>query len=82
MVENFKGKMNLVKESKSLNKDDFSRIARIESMLVVCFDHLEMHKTKVMEVSMDKEVWKECILHIGLPHYQIVHNFSVAHMEW
>lgn len=82
MVENFKGKMNLVKESKSLTKDEFFRVAIIESMLVVYFDHLETRKTKVMQVSMDKEVWKQCILHIGLPHYQVVHNFLVAHMEW
>lgn len=69
MVKTFKERVKLFKETKSLNTDDFSKVARIESMLAVCFDHLEAHKIKVMQINMDKEVWKQRILHIGLLYY-------------
>lgn len=58
MVKNFKERVQHVKETKSLATNDFCKVARIESMLAVCFDHLEAHKIKVMQVNMDKEVWK------------------------
>lgn len=51
-------------------------------MLTICFDHLEAHKMKVLQVSKDKEVWKQHIMHIGLPHYQVVLKFSMTHLEW
>lgn len=44
----FKERMQLIKETKSLTIDDFSKVARIESMLTICFDHLEAHKMKVL----------------------------------
>lgn len=48
MVKIFKERVHIVKEMKSLTIDNFSKVARIESMLAICFDHLEVHKTKVM----------------------------------
>lgn len=44
--------------TKSLTTDVFSKVARIESMLIVYSDHLDVHKEKVAQVNMDKEVWK------------------------
>lgn len=82
MVKNFKERVQLVKETRSLTMDDFSKVARIESMLAVFFDHLEAHKIKVMQVNMDKEVCKQHILYIGLPHYQVILNFSTTHLDW
>lgn len=82
MVKTFKERVQLVKETKSLTTDDFSKVARIESMLAVCFDHLEAHKIKFMRVNINKEFWKQRILHSGLPHYQVILNFSMTHLEW
>lgn len=59
MVKNFKQRVKLIKEMKSLTTKDFSKVARIESMLAFHFDHLEAHKMKVMHVKMDREVWKK-----------------------
>lgn len=69
MIQAFKDRIQQVREAKSLTIEDFSKVPRIESMLVVCFDHLEMHESKVLQVGKKKEVWKKRILHIGLPHY-------------
>lgn len=81
IIQVFKDRVQQIQEEKSLTIEYFSKIARIESMLVFCFDHLEMHKGKVVHVSKKKEVWKQQILHIGLPHYQLILNFSSAHLE-
>lgn len=51
-------------------------------MVIVCSDHLEVHKEKVMQVIMDKEVWKQRIMHIGLPYFQVILNFLATHLEW
>lgn len=51
-------------------------------MLIVCSDHLEVHKAKVTQVNMDKELWKKRIIHIGLPYFQVIMNFLAAHLEW
>lgn len=39
MTKAFKERMQLIKETKSLTIDDLSKVARIESMLTVVFDH-------------------------------------------
>lgn len=69
MAKIFKERVRLVKEMKSPTTNEFSKVWRIELMLIVCFDHLEAHKAKVMQVNMDKEVWKQHILYIGLPYF-------------
>lgn len=56
MFKTFKERVQLVKEMKSLTTDNFSKVARIESMLAICVDPLKVHKMKVMQVNMDKEV--------------------------
>lgn len=82
MTKVFQERIQLTQKMKSLTTDDFSKVARIESMLIVCSDHLEVHKVKVTQVNMDKEVWKHRILHIGLPYFHVILNFSIAHLEW
>ena len=82
MVNLFKEEIYMIKESKSVTISDFTKVAHIESMLGVCTNHLEEHKEKVKQVSLGKEVWRQHILHIGLPHYQVIHDFSNAYMEW
>lgn len=47
MVKIFQERIQFIRETKSLTTNDFSKVARIESMLTVCFDHLEVHKEKV-----------------------------------
>lgn len=56
MAKIFQERIQFIKETKSLTTDGFSKVARIESMLTVCFDYLEAHKEKVSQVNMDKEV--------------------------
>lgn len=82
MAKIFQERIQFIREIKSLTTDDFSKVVRIESMLMVCSDHLEEHKAKVSQVNMDKEVWKQCILYIGLPYFQVILNFSATQLEW
>lgn len=58
MTKVFQERIQFIQTTKSLTTDDFSKATRIESMLIICSDHLEVHKAKVTQVNMDKEVWK------------------------
>lgn len=81
MIKVFQDRVHSIQTTKSLTIDDFSKVARIESMLIVCSDHLEVHKARATQVNMDKEVWKQRIIHIGRPYFQVILNFSTAHLE-
>lgn len=82
MIKVFQDRVHSIQITKSLTTDDFLKATRIESMLIVYSDHLEVHKARVMQVNMDTEVWKQRIIHIGLPYLQVILNFSIAHLEW
>lgn len=82
MTKVFQERIQFIQMTKSLTTGDFSKVARIEMMLIVCSDHLEVHKEKVAQVNMDKEVWKKRIQHISLPYFQVILNFSATHLEW
>lgn len=47
MTKVFQERVHSIQTTKSLTTDDFSKVARIESMLIVCTNHLEVHKAKV-----------------------------------
>lgn len=82
MAKIYQERVKFIQMTISLTTDDFSKVARIESMLTVYSDHLEEHKARVSQVNMDKEVWKKRIQHIGLHYFQVILNFSVTHLEW
>lgn len=47
MVKIFQERIQFIRETKSLTKDDFSKVNRIESMLTVCSGHLEVQKERL-----------------------------------
>jgi hypothetical protein len=49
-------------------------VSKVDSMLVICWDHLELHEKNVMEMWKGKEIWKQCIKHIGVPNQQVLVN--------
>lgn len=51
------------------------KIAKVESMLIVCLDHLDSHKDKVQLVKRKKELWKQRVIHISLPHVAVIQEF-------
>lgn len=59
IIQSCKEKIDYVKEVKTLTTKDFSRVAKIESLLTLCIDQLENHVKKVVHVKRDKEVWKK-----------------------
>lgn len=80
--KSFQSKINYVKEAKGLNLDDLSVIAKIESLLFLCIRHLDSHSDKVAQVHWEKEVWKQRMAHVGLPHNTIIQHFATAHADW
>lgn len=82
MIKVFQDRVHSIQTTKSLTTDDFSKVAVIESMLIVCSYDLKIHKAKVMQVNMDKEVWRQRIIHIVLPYFQVILNFLTADIEW
>lgn len=46
MIKVFQDRVHSIQTTKSFTTDEFLKVARIESMLIVCLDHLEVHKAK------------------------------------
>lgn len=47
ITKSFETKINYVKEAKDLVLDNFSTIVKIESLLLLCIEHLDSHSDKV-----------------------------------
>lgn len=82
ITESFERKINYMKEAKALVSNDLSTTAKIESLLFLCIEHLGNHANRVEQVRKEKEVWKQRIVRIGLPHSALIQNFSAAHVDW
>ena len=63
-------------------KQDFSNVAHIEAMLIINLKHLEMHEEKAAELKRMKEIWKQRLVYIGLPHQSIIFAFSTTYEMW
>lgn len=69
-------------EKKTLAKKDFSNVAHTEALLIINLKHLEMHEEKVVELKKVKEIWKQRLTYIGLPHQSVISTFSTAYESW
>lgn len=61
-----------MKEAKGLVSDDLTIITKIESLLFLCIGHMDSHFDRVVQVHKEKEVWKQHIAHVGLPHNPVI----------
>jgi hypothetical protein len=50
IIRSFEEKMNIIKGSKITLVRDFLSVSKVDSMLVICWDHLELHEKNVMEM--------------------------------
>lgn len=82
MINQFSSHIKQIKVEKSLAVDDFTRVSKVESMLIVCLDHLYSHRDKVKMVKRKKELWKHRVINISLPHVTVIQEFSKVHREW
>lgn len=82
MIDQFSSHIKQIKVEKSLAVEDFMRISKVELMLMVFLDHLDSNRDKVQMVKRKKELWKQRVIHIGLPHVTVIQEFSKVHREW
>lgn len=82
ITKSFEKKINYVKEAKGLVSDDLTTIAKIESLLFLCIGHLDSHSNKVAQVHKEKEVWKQHIAQVGLPHKPVIQHFITTFSDW
>lgn len=82
MVNLFSSHIKQIKVEKSLAVEDFTKIAKVKSMLTVCLDHLDSHRDKVQLVKRKNSLWKQRVIHINLPHEAVIQEFSRVHQEW
>lgn len=82
MVNQFSSHIKEIKVEKSLAMEDFTKIAKVESMLTVCLDHLDSHRDEVQLVKRKKELWKQRVIHISLPHVVVIQEILKVHQEW
>lgn len=71
-----------MKEAKGLVSDDLTVIAKIESLLFLCIGHLDSHSDRVAQVHKEKEVWKQRMTHMGLPHKPVIQHFIMVYSDW
>ena len=63
-------------------KQDFSNVVHTEAMLIINLKHLEMHEEKFFELKKVKEIWKQRLAYIGLPHQSVISAFLNAYESW
>jgi hypothetical protein len=51
-------------------------------MLIINTRHLEMQEEKIAELKKTKEIWKQRLTYIGLPHQSIISAFSTTYGAW
>lgn len=55
---------------------------KIESLLFLCIQNLGEHSDKVAQIRRKKELWKQRMTHVGLPHIKIIEHFGIAYTDW
>lgn len=81
-ITSLREKMKDHKHAKDIVVKDFTRIGRVDSLVIMGKDHLETHKNKLEEVQRRKDIWTQRVKIIGVPNQRVLMNFMEAFKEW
>ena len=71
-----------MKEIRKMLVKDFTSIVQVDSMMIICRDHLEVNEKKIDNVHKVKDIWKMRLEHIGVPKQKELIKFMDTHKEW
>ena len=82
VIKEVQKKFQELHDKKMLTKKNFLNVAHIEAMLIINLKHLEMHEENMTELKKEKEIQKQRLAYIGLPHQSVTSAFSTAYEAW